>query len=280
MGRAIYPHQRIVIIHRCDLPNDERYTSDGDLAVINAMRRMTGNQSSGFYLWNVLRMNEDGFQLAMSDARLKSVYNMSEKIYRSGWSILQAEGFIQLVNGRTYDFYEYPNEHISENSKTVSKEVLKLPQRQFKNYPKGSFKTTPKGRETYKDNIEHINNNPPSPKGEREKRKDFIGMYRRQMEEAESAGNMEESAVWYLLMEIQREYPFFTSKRGNEPADIGRSWIDVFAGLEFTKEDFSYALADYKRSEKAAYPPTANVLIESIRERQKMNDARLSFVEY
>jgi len=133
MGRAIYPHQRIVIIHRCDLPNDERYTSDGDLAVINAMRRMTGNQSSGFYLWNVLRMNEDGFQLAMSDARLKSVYNMSEKIYRSGWSILQAEGFIQLVNGRTYD----RKFRTSKNTFTVNQEqshgVLGTPSRRFRN---------------------------------------------------------------------------------------------------------------------------------------------------
>ena len=177
MGRIYFPNQRIVKIHRWKPETGDRFSASGDLAIVNAIRRMNGNHSGGFLLWSVLRMNQDGFVMGMSDKHLLNEYGIKRKTYLFSWDVLIDAGFILQTDesGNRYDFYEYPEDHaksplkgLLDEGKSPETGLLKVPLADFQKSPEGSFKSPFKGTETDKGHIIDTDNNniPPTPQGD------------------------------------------------------------------------------------------------------------------
>ena len=153
MGRAVFPNQRVVVIHRCEIQNDERFIPEGDVVVINALRRMNGRNAGGFLLWSALRMNQDGFELAMSDAYLQR-YGIGRNTYLPAFHLLEEKGFIVREDKNRYAFYEMPVDHFKSQYKVPSK----VWNSDFQKSDDHTFKSMEIIPETYQEHIyRHIN---------------------------------------------------------------------------------------------------------------------------
>lgn len=166
MSRETYPNQRVVTIHR--FHGDEKYSILGDLAVVNAVRRMNGKKAGGFQLWSVLRMNKDDFPMRMSERFMQQGYSMQRKAYYRAMEILEEAGFLIRIGGANrFDFYELPDEHFKmlqrdilqskmtdmDSFKMTETGSLNCPKGAEQNDQKGDFKLPQRGRETDKEQI-------------------------------------------------------------------------------------------------------------------------------
>lgn len=147
--REIYPNQRIITIHKWTAPDGKWFA-----ATKNAVARMNGKKASGFILWSLLRMDQDGFERAMSDSFFRMEYGMSADSYHTGWRILTESGFITRRSGHKYDFYEFPAEHLKtwetrffDNDKNGETQFLKTGKPGFQRQGNPVFKTRETPRE-------------------------------------------------------------------------------------------------------------------------------------
>ena len=270
--RETYPNQRIAVIHRWNPGHGSKYTSgiSGDKAMVNAIRRMNGNSSSGFVMWAILRENKDGHAECMSRERFMSEYGLKKSTYENGWKVLMTYGFLVHVDGDhglKYHFHEFPEDHQiqkSENSvfKSTESGHLKVQNSDFQKSENSVFKSTESGRETGNTLLGTSNNYIPpiSPKGGQ--RGEYIhNQFRERMKEAVLAGMVKEAAVWGLLADIQDSYPFFLEKRGGDHEMIFKIWFEVFSHEEITVDATHKAFLDYVKSKKASNPPMPGNII-------------------
>lgn len=157
MSRTTYPNQRVVTIHK--FLGDEKYSVLGDLAVVNAIRRMNGKRAGGFQLWSVLRMNKDGFSMRMSERFMAQGYFLQRKAYYKAMAILEESGFLVKESAHSYAFFELPDDHLKMlqrdilQFKMTETDILKCPKGSEQNAPNGDFKMPQRGRETDKEHI-------------------------------------------------------------------------------------------------------------------------------
>ena len=74
-----------------------------------AMKRMNGRRASGFLLWCYLSLNQEGYELALSNEAVKTACGMKKDAYDTAVSILMEEQYLVRKEGNTYDFYQFPN---------------------------------------------------------------------------------------------------------------------------------------------------------------------------
>ena len=70
------------------------------------MRRMHGQQASGFLLWCYLSLNQEGYELALSNVAVSEATGMSKDAYDTGVELLIEEGYLVQRAGNTYDFFQ------------------------------------------------------------------------------------------------------------------------------------------------------------------------------
>ena len=70
------------------------------------MRRMHGQQASGFLLWCYLSLNQEGYELALSNEAVIEATGMSKDAYDTGVRLLIEEGYLVQRAGNTYDFFQ------------------------------------------------------------------------------------------------------------------------------------------------------------------------------
>ena len=70
------------------------------------MRRMHGQQASGFLLWCYLSLNQEGYELALSNVAVSEATGMSKDAYDTGVRLLIEEGYLVQRAGNTYDFFQ------------------------------------------------------------------------------------------------------------------------------------------------------------------------------
>ena len=70
------------------------------------MRRMNGRKASGFLLWCYLSLNQEGYELALSNVAVAETLGMSKSAYDTGVGLLIEEGYLVQRAGNTYDFFQ------------------------------------------------------------------------------------------------------------------------------------------------------------------------------
>ena len=70
------------------------------------MRRMHGQQASGFLLWCYLSLNQEGYELALSNEAVTEATRMSKDAYDTGVRLLIENGYLVQRAGNTYDFFQ------------------------------------------------------------------------------------------------------------------------------------------------------------------------------
>ena len=70
------------------------------------MRRMHGQQASGFLLWCYLSLNQEGYELALSNVAVSEATGMSKDAYDTAVRLLIEEGYLVQRAGNTYDFFQ------------------------------------------------------------------------------------------------------------------------------------------------------------------------------
>ena len=70
------------------------------------MRRMNGRKASGFLLWCYLSLNQEGYELALSNVAVSEATGMSKDAYDTGVELLIEEGYLVQRSGNTYDFFQ------------------------------------------------------------------------------------------------------------------------------------------------------------------------------
>ena len=70
------------------------------------MRRMHGQQASGFLLWCYLSLNQEGYELALSNVAVSEATGMTKDAYDTGVGLLIEEGYLVQRAGNTYDFFQ------------------------------------------------------------------------------------------------------------------------------------------------------------------------------
>ena len=70
------------------------------------MRRMHGQQASGFLLWCYLSLNQEGYELALSNEAVTETTGMSKDAYDTGVRLLIEKGYLVQRAGNTYDFFQ------------------------------------------------------------------------------------------------------------------------------------------------------------------------------
>lgn len=72
------------------------------------MKRMGGRRASGFLLWCYLSLNQEGYELALSNAAVSEACGMKKDAYDTAVSILIEERYLVRRAGNTFDFYQFP----------------------------------------------------------------------------------------------------------------------------------------------------------------------------
>lgn len=70
------------------------------------MKRMNGRRASGFLLWCYLSLNQEGYELALSNVAVTETLGMSKSAYDTGVGLLIEEGYLVKRAGNTYDFFQ------------------------------------------------------------------------------------------------------------------------------------------------------------------------------
>ena len=70
------------------------------------MRRMNGRKASGFLLWCYLSLNQEGYELALSNVAVTETLGMSKDAYDTAVGLLIEEGYLVQRAGNTYDFFQ------------------------------------------------------------------------------------------------------------------------------------------------------------------------------
>ena len=70
------------------------------------MKRMNGRRASGFLLWCYLSLNQEGYELALSNVAVTETLGMSKDAYDTGVELLIEEGYLVQRAGNTYDFFQ------------------------------------------------------------------------------------------------------------------------------------------------------------------------------
>ena len=70
------------------------------------MRRMNGRKASGFLLWCYLSLNQEGYELALSNVAVSEATGMTKDAYDTGVELLIEEGYLVKRAGNTYDFFQ------------------------------------------------------------------------------------------------------------------------------------------------------------------------------
>ena len=104
-----YPNQKLIVIHKAVCDKEHTYTVINRKAMETAMKRMNGRRASGFLLWCYLSLNQEGYELALSNEAVKTACGMKKDAYDTAVSILMEEEYLVRKQGNTYDFYQFPN---------------------------------------------------------------------------------------------------------------------------------------------------------------------------
>lgn len=70
------------------------------------MKRMNGRRASGFLLWCYLSLNQEGYELALSNVAVTETLGMSKDAYDTAVRLLIEEGYLVKRAGNTYDFFQ------------------------------------------------------------------------------------------------------------------------------------------------------------------------------
>lgn len=74
------------------------------------MKRMNGRRASGFLLWCYLSLNQEGYELALSNEAVLEACGMKKDAYDTAVSMLIEEKYLVRRDGNTFDFYQFPFE--------------------------------------------------------------------------------------------------------------------------------------------------------------------------
>ena len=106
------PNQKSVTIHKetCDKGHiDSQFNR---AAMEAAMKSMNGREASGFLLWCYLSLNQEGYELALSNIAVREATGMSKDAYDTAVRLLIEKGYLVQRSGNQYDFYQ-----VSQNQK-------------------------------------------------------------------------------------------------------------------------------------------------------------------
>ena len=70
------------------------------------MRYQSQQQASGFLLWCYLSLNQEGYELALSNEAVIEATGMSKDAYDTGVRLLIENGYLVQRAGNTYDFFQ------------------------------------------------------------------------------------------------------------------------------------------------------------------------------
>lgn len=70
------------------------------------MKRMNGREASGFLLWCYLSLNQEGYELALSNVAVREATGMTKDAYDTGVRLLIENGYLVQRSGNKYDFYQ------------------------------------------------------------------------------------------------------------------------------------------------------------------------------
>lgn len=106
-----YPNQKLIVIHKAVCDKDHTYTLINREAMETAMKRMNGRRASGFLLWSYLSLNQEGFELALSNEAVLEACGMKKDAYDNAVAMLIEERYLVKREGKnTFDFYQFPYE--------------------------------------------------------------------------------------------------------------------------------------------------------------------------
>ena len=104
-----YPNQKLIVIHKVLCDKEHTYTVINRKAMEMAMKKMNGKRASGFLLWCYLSLNQDGFELALSNEAVLETCGIKKDAYDNAVAMLIEERYLVRKDGNTYDFFQFPD---------------------------------------------------------------------------------------------------------------------------------------------------------------------------
>ena len=100
------PNQKSVIIHKENCDKEHIYSQFNRAAMEAAMKSMNGREASGFLLWCYLSLNQEGYELALSNVAVRETTGMSKDASDPAVRLLIEKGYLVQRSGNKYDFYQ------------------------------------------------------------------------------------------------------------------------------------------------------------------------------
>lgn len=117
------PNQRVIIINRAKTAGKRNFTQiDKDISM-EAFKKLNYHE---FKLWYYLCGNMDGYKIELSFIAVENQTGIKRSSYYEAFNSLQVKGYLKLIQGNLYNFFELPVHNVDSRPVEVNTPIVQF----------------------------------------------------------------------------------------------------------------------------------------------------------